>query len=97
MSGGKFNYGQERIAQIADEIHEIIVNNDNDDRDKYGDRIWAHYEPDEIEEFWRAVKVLRIAHVYVQRIDWLMSFDDSPETFRKRLAEDLAQVDAEYD
>jgi hypothetical protein len=97
MSGGKFNYDQERIVQIAEQIHEVIINNDNEERDKYGDRIWAHYEPDEIEEFRRAIKALRIAYVYALRVDWFMSGDDGPESFRKRLAEDLAAIEAEYD
>jgi hypothetical protein len=42
-----------------------------------------------IEEFKNAVKYLKIAQVYAQRVDWLVSGDDGEETFMKRLDEDL--------
>ncbi len=40
----------------------------------------------------RAVKSLRKAAVYAQRVDWLLSGDDSEETFMQRLFTDLKDV-----
>ena len=39
-----------------------------------------------------AVKILKIANIYVQRIDWLLSGDDGEETFLNRLSEDLSNM-----
>lgn len=40
----------------------------------------------------RAVKTLRKAAVYAQRIDWLLSGEDSEESFMARLIPDLKAV-----
>jgi len=42
-----------------------------------------------------AIKYLKLARIYTQRIDWLVSGDDSPETFYKRLKEDLDEVEGD--
>jgi len=39
-----------------------------------------------------AVKQLKIAAVYAQRIDWFLSGDDSEETFIERLTKDLEDL-----
>ena len=53
-----------------------------------------HYKyPDGvIEEFKKGVDILRKAHVYAQRIDWLISGDDGEESFHRRLKEDLDKL-----
>jgi hypothetical protein len=45
-----------------------------------------------IAKFKDAVNILNIAEVYAQRIDWLLSGDDSEESFLKRLDEDLNKL-----
>lgn len=81
MSGGHFDYNQYRIGYIADSIEQLIRNNKTDEY-PYSDEIIA--------KFKEGIKALRIAEVYAQRIDWLVSGDDGDESFMKRLAEDLA-------
>jgi len=39
------------------------------------------------------MKVLKVASVYAQRIDWLLSGDDGEESFLKRLKEELGQLE----
>lgn len=39
---------------------------------------------------------LREAAIYAQRIDWLFSGDDSEESFKKRIREDLLNSQAEH-
>ena len=50
------------------------------------------YPDDVIEEFKKGVDILRKAHVYAQRIDWLISGDDGEESFHRRLKEDLDKL-----
>jgi hypothetical protein len=45
-----------------------------------------------IQKFREALKILREAEVYAQRIDWLISHDDGEETFLRRLKEDLEKI-----
>lgn len=81
MSGGHFNYDQYRIDSIAESIESYIYDN-NDDR----------YTPETLDKFREAVVLLRKASVYAQRIDWLLSGDDSEESFHKRLDNDLRRL-----
>jgi len=80
MSGGAFDYKQYNISMIVDEIEQTIEHNPY----KYPDDI--------IEEFKKGVDILKKAHVYAQRIDWLISGDDGEESFRERLIEDLDKL-----
>jgi hypothetical protein len=93
MSGGYFNYVQWHITEIADEIANIIKNNNSQEKDEWGDTRGRSYPDDIIESFKTGVEHLRIAAVYAQRIDWLLSGDDGEESFRERLKEDLAEVE----
>ena len=38
---------------------------------------------------------IRIAEIYATRVDWMMSGDDSEESFRERVKEDLAEFEKE--
>lgn len=98
MSGGRFEYNQFRIGDIADSIQEEI---DRSGRKRTPEEIedaWDNDEynykyPDEvIEKFEYAVKLLREAQIYAHRIDWLLSGDDGESTFLKRLDDDLEQM-----
>ena len=39
---------------------------------------------------------IRITEIYATRVDWMMSGDDSEESFRERVKEDLAEFEKEY-
>lgn len=61
--------------------------------EKYPEDLHHYKYPDEvIEEFKKGVEMLRKAHVYAQRIDWLISGDDGEESFHERLKEDLSKL-----
>jgi len=91
MSGGHFNYDQYKIGQIADDIQLLIDTNDSTERDSYGDPLGRRYSPEIIQQFRDAIRALRRAHIYAQRIDWLVSGDDGPGSFVERLAEELGR------
>lgn len=43
-----------------------------------------------------AYRQIRIAEIYAERVDWMMSGDDSEECLRERIKEDLAEFEKEY-
>ena len=90
MSGGYFNYDQYRIRTIAGTIRSIIDNNTKKDQWGYA----SNYNEETLKYFERAIEILKIAEVYIQRIDWLVSGDDGEETFMKRLHKELAEIKA---
>jgi hypothetical protein len=92
MSGGHFDYNQYKIAWIVHDIKGLIFHNDSDDKDSYGDLIGRRYSPETIAEFKKAVRALKVAQVYAQRIDWLVSGDDGEESFHQRLNEELTNI-----
>jgi len=75
VSGGYFDNAQFQITQIADSIENLIENK------SFDDVLTAHFQA--------GLKSLRTSEVYAQRIDWLVSGDDSAEEFLARLTEDL--------
>lgn len=92
MSGGHFNYKQHHLLDIADDIGSAVLNNDSTEKNEWGDNIGNRYSPETIEEFERAMVVLKMAYVYTQRIDWLLSGDDGEDSFHKRLQAQLKEL-----
>jgi len=90
MSGGYFDYKQYRIHDIVTSIQELIDNN-VPGKDEYGQEREV-YTPQTIGEFEKAISVLQLAEVYAQRIDWLVSGDDSEESFHIRLKENIKKL-----
>lgn len=101
MSGGHFNYNQYKILNIAEELELYIQKCERKEKkdwgytDEDGNYIQNTYEESEevLNEFRKAVKVLREAYVYANRIDWLLSGDDGDETFLERLKKELSELD----
>ena len=88
MSGGHFDYSQFHIRQIADAVESIIEQEENPVEDEYT----YEFTENTLAEFRNGLLFLRMAEIYAQRIDWLISGDDGEETFHKRLAEDLKEM-----
>ena len=89
MSGGYFDYKNYEIAMIADGINQLILTNDSNEKNEWGDDKGHHYSEETLRRFKEAEEMLRKALVYVHRIDYLVSGDDSEESFHTRLEEDL--------
>ena len=49
-----------------------------------------------IDAMKEAYRQIRIAEIYATRVDWMMSGDDSEESFRERIKEDLEEFEKEY-
>lgn len=78
---------KEELQELKDSSFRWYAGNEIDDKDKF------HYKyPDDIiAEFKNAVHHLKMAQIYTQRIDWMVSGDDSEDSFRKRLKEDIEE------
>lgn len=107
MSGGAFDYAQFHLQQIYEHIKDEVDNNNvapcpdngnsweeaiNKKFHENGDKRW---KDETINTFKTGLKYLRLAYIYAQRIDWLLSDDDGEETFHKRLKEDLQNFNFE--
>ena len=78
MSGGAFEYKQYTLEDLADQIRELTYE--------------SNYSEKTINEFQAAIALLKLAKIYVHRIDYLVSCDDSEETFHKRLTNDMEEL-----
>jgi len=88
MSGGHFDYQQYRMHDVAEQIKEAIERNDTPDEYDY----CANYSKETLNKFRKAIELLTEAEAYAQRIDWLLSGDDSEESFHRRLKEELDAI-----
>lgn len=105
MSGGRFDYKQYNIRNIADEISEVLERQgkERDKRDMYGhadyydnnpeERLYETYSPEVQSRMREAVSVIRKAYVYAQRIDWFLSGDDGEDSFLRQLDEELRELE----
>ena len=96
MSGGHFNYEQYKISQIADDIDQLVRDNNNQERNEFGDTKGNNFSAETIAEFKKGIEILKQAYVYAQRIDWLMSGDDGEDTFHERLKDDLELTNEQH-
>jgi xylose isomerase len=88
MSGGRFGYSQHRLTEMIEEIQSIIQNNGVKDQWGYAD----NFSEETLQEFHNGIAALKRAYVYAQRIDWLVSSDDSEESFHERLQQELKEL-----
>ena len=89
MSGGHFDYQQYRLEDIATAIDELIATNEHCGLDEYGFLRGRSYSPETIARFREAAHTLRRARDMAQRVDWLVSGDDSEDTFHERWAKEV--------
>lgn len=89
MSGGYFNYSQNRINDVVEYLEYLLDDEEAQERrDAYSDAT--------LQKFKEAADILKKAFVYSQRIDWLLSGDDSEEAFHERLEEDLGKIEPDW-
>jgi len=96
MSGGHFDYKQYEITRIADDIEQLIEINGKKRIgriDSWENSHHHEYPPEVIQKFKEAVFFLRIAQIYAQRVDWLVSGDDGEESFLRRLDSEIRKID----
>jgi hypothetical protein len=107
MSGGTFEYMQWHIEYIANEIEDEINRQGkeiprenrchlNEWYEKYPeDKFYPTYSKDVQEKLKEAVKALRVAYIYANRVDRFLAGDDGEESFLKRLSSELEKLEKE--
>lgn len=107
MSGGHFDYNQYYIDNIIEDIEEHLesMGKEKEDVDnpymrdfysKYPEARNHRIESEEVQERMRhAIRALKIAKVYAQRVDWYLSGDDGEESFLERLDKELDKLNVE--
>jgi hypothetical protein len=86
MSGGLFDYNQHRLLEAVNTLRTTI---ETIKKVRSGAlRGNDHYPEVNIQSLAaleQGLKYLRLAYVYMQRIDWSLSGDDGEDCFQKRL------------
>lgn len=91
MSGGYFNYDQFKMLQIAEDIQNVIDNNNVENEYGYVN----NFSDETISKFKEAVKMLQLAYVMSIRIDYLLSGDDGEDNFHTRWNKDINELNNE--
>lgn len=88
MSGGRFDFKQHYIEDIAYEIEHIIGKNNVKNERGYS----YDFSAETIKKLKEAVITLRRAEAMAQRIDWLVCADDSEKTFHEQWDKELRAI-----
>jgi len=107
MSGGRFDYRQNQIDWIIEGIEdhlESMGKEKGDVNDPYMRDFYSKYPEERIypveseavqERMIHAIRALKIAKIYAQRVDWYLSGDDGEESFIERLDKELDKLNVE--
>ena len=88
----------EKIQQTLDKqgkekSKEDLIYFDEEYLKKYPEEKFEYTYREDIQQIFKdAIKALKIAEIYAQRIDWYLSGDDDEESFTERLNEELKDV-----
>jgi hypothetical protein len=107
MSGGHFDYQQFRIDNVANEILDVIRENEDgyvyNDKTSYGyddngeitdkPEGWQRFSDEALRKIKEGYRICRMAFAYANRIDYLVSGDDGEDSFHKRLRGDLEKIE----
>lgn len=85
MSGGEFDYLQNRYEwdEMFEKIEYHIKENPQE------------FSKETLDKFKESLGKIKEAQILIQRIDWLLSYDDGEESFHERLKEDLENLKKE--
>ena len=78
MSGGHFDYIQNRLGEVMEEIQELMDS--------------GEYSSEVIDKMGEGLRSVQMAQCFIHRIDWLASDDDGEESFLKRLDSELDAI-----
>jgi hypothetical protein len=81
-----------RVEKTEEDLKEGCLYSDNIEeyyKKNPDQKLYYNYSDETIEEFKRGLLYLKFAKIYSHRIDWLLSGDDSEESFHKRLKEEM--------
>lgn len=88
MSGGRFNYKQYNLSDMAEEIQRTIDTQGTED--EYGDT-YATIPDDIIKKMKETIWECRMCENMLQRVDWFLSGDDGEDSFRERWDQEVTK------
>lgn len=106
MSGGYFDYKNsdfswavvDRLEEIIRDIKDVkagIKRDKNLDPFYNQNEFYDEFTDETVKEFEKGLEYCKLATIYANRIDYLLSCDDGVETFHRRLKEDLEKFNNE--
>ena len=75
-------------------VFEVVISMGETEVWPDGDSHLEIEDPEVLEEFKKGLEILKRAAIYGQRIDWLLSGDDGEDSFKRRLKEDLDELES---
>lgn len=86
-----------KVEKTKEQLHNMFFFYNTEDADAYFEKypelkLHSNYSDEVIEEFKRGLHYLKLAYIYTQRIDLVVSGDESEEAFFKRLKEELKEL-----
>jgi hypothetical protein len=100
MSGGRFGSWEHSVEEIIEDLERIVKMNEVGDfsyTNENGEtnidyNIGYKYPADVLQRMNETINALKYAKVLVKRFDYLLEGDDSVDSFRKRIEEDLIEA-----
>ena len=82
-------------VEDADEpgVFEVVISMDETEVWADGDSHIEFEDPEVLDELKKGLEILKKAAIYTQRIDWLLSGDDGEDSFKRRLKEELDDLE----
>jgi hypothetical protein len=93
MSGGHWNYLQNRLTEVYQDLEEWVEKNGSHERDDWDDLKYESYNPDTVRALLLAAKLTRLVQAAITRADYLYCGDDSEESFLKKWEQELGPVE----
>jgi wyosine [tRNA(Phe)-imidazoG37] synthetase (radical SAM superfamily) len=84
MSGGTLDVSPYSLESTREQIQEVIDHN-------YAQNGY-NLKPETLEVFKKAISIIHQAEIYIRRIDYLLSSDDSEDSFHEYLKEDSLNI-----
>jgi hypothetical protein len=89
MSGGYFDYIQGSLDNTIDTLRDLIIDEEAGYPTESPCPYLHEFSKETLAEFKKGLEYVKLAQIYLQRIDWLVSDDDGEDDFHQRLKEDL--------
>jgi len=92
MSGGYFDYTQFQIEDILSKIKILIDKNEDTSLNEYGEFQYPTFSEGVLNHFKVGYLIIKMATIYIHRMDYLLEDDDGEDSFIERIEEELKPI-----
>lgn len=99
MSGGNWNYIQNQLIAVIDDITDVIEKNGKKVKNRtfeWEDEYYSEYSEETIKRFKEARLNIAEAREHIQRLDWLFYDDDGENSYLEKLDKNLKKIRKKY-